>query len=192
MKLADQYAQRNQNGVYAGNLLEAFYAINCLDNPDSADPADYEQRAKDNARRAPTWGPFLAWGSLPCGHWPVKAEGRAAPQKITAEGSGPIVVVGTTRDPATPYEWSVRLRDQLVERPPAHVRRGRPHGLHARSSKCVDGAINDYYIERQGADRRLTADPVPTCRLRAPGGPGSEIAGVIRILIVRAFGHLPP
>ncbi|KQU65433.1 alpha/beta hydrolase [Phycicoccus sp. Root101] len=147
MKLADQYAQRNQNGVYAGNLLEAFYAISCLDNPDSPDPAVYAQRAADNAKVAPTWGPFLAWGSLVCGQWPVKStEGQTGPHKISAEGSGPIVVVGTTRDPATPYEWSVRLRDQLSNAALLTFD-GDGHTAYTRSNSCVDDAINDYYTD---------------------------------------------
>ena len=145
MKIADQYAQRNQNGSYAGNLLEAFYAITCLDNPDSPDLAVYEQRARDNATVAPTWGPFLAWGSVPCGEWPVKAaEGGGAPHTVSAKGSGPIVVVGTTRDPATPYEWSVRLREQLSNASLLTFN-GDGHTAYARSNKCIDNAINDYY-----------------------------------------------
>ena len=147
MKIADQYAERNQNGSYAGNLLEAYYAISCLDNPDSADPKVYEQRARDNATVAPTWGPLLAWGSLVCGQWPVKAaEGGGAPHTVSAAGSGPIVVVGTTRDPATPYEWSVRLRKQLSNASLLTFD-GDGHTAYARSNKCVDGAINDYYTD---------------------------------------------
>ena len=53
------------------------------------------------------------------------------PTKVTAEGADPIVVVGTTRDPATPYEWSVRLHDQLAKSLPHHLRRRRAHGIHA-------------------------------------------------------------
>jgi len=147
MKIADQYAERNQNGSYAGNLLEAFYAVTCLDNPDSPDPKVYEQRARDNATVAPTWGPFLAWGSLVCGQWPVKAaEGGGGPHTVSAAGSGPIVVVGTTRDPATPYEWSVRLRKQLSNASLLTFD-GDGHTAYARSNKCVDGAINDYYTD---------------------------------------------
>jgi pimeloyl-ACP methyl ester carboxylesterase len=144
MKLADQYAERNADGRYTGNLLEAFYAISCLDNPDSADPAVYKERARDSSVKAPTWGPFLAWGSFVCGQWPVKSV--ATPHRISADGSGPIVVVGTTRDPATPYEWSVRLRDQL-----ANARLlsfdGDGHTAYGRSNRCIDTAINDYYTK---------------------------------------------
>jgi pimeloyl-ACP methyl ester carboxylesterase len=144
MKIADQYAQRDANGHYSGNLLEAFYAISCLDNPDSADPAVYEKRAKDSAGKAPTWGPFLAWGSFVCGQWPVKT--GAKPHKISAQGSGPIVVIGTTRDPATPYEWSVRLRDQLASGRLLSFD-GDGHTAYGRSNRCIDNAVNDYYAK---------------------------------------------
>jgi pimeloyl-ACP methyl ester carboxylesterase len=144
MRLADQYAERETNGHYSGNLLEAFYGISCLDSPDSPDLKVYEQRAREAAVKAPTWGPFLAWGGLVCGEWPVKA--GQGPRKISAQGSGPIAVVGTTRDPATPYEWSVRLRNEL-----SNARlltfNGDGHTAYARSNACVDSAIDDYYTE---------------------------------------------
>ena len=45
----------------------------------------------------------------------VAAAGRAGrrPRRLRAEGAAPIVVIGTTRDPATPYAWAVALADQL-------------------------------------------------------------------------------
>ena len=60
---------------------------------------------------APTWGPFLVWCLADrAASWPVETERSSEPpQKVIAEGAPPIVVVGTTRDPATPYEWSERL-----------------------------------------------------------------------------------
>ena len=142
MQLADQYADRDAKGHYSSNLLEAFYAISCLDAPDSPDLKVYEQRARDASVKAPTWGAFLAWGNVVCGEWPVK-EGRG-PHTISAAGSGPIVVVGTTRDPATPYEWSVQLRHEL-----ANARLltydGDGHTAYTRSNGCVDSAIDAYY-----------------------------------------------
>ncbi|MDN5796278.1 MAG: alpha/beta hydrolase [Intrasporangium sp.] len=143
MRLADTYADRDPGGGYAGNIMEAIYAVNCLDRPDSPDLAAYQRYAKEFTKVAPTWGPFLAWGNLPCGVWPVR--GGEGPRRITAEGSGPIVVVGTTRDPATPYEWAVRLRDQL-----AHgvliTYVGDGHTAYMRSNSCVDDAIDAYYV----------------------------------------------
>jgi pimeloyl-ACP methyl ester carboxylesterase len=142
MQIADQYAQRDPSGRYTGNLLEAFYAISCLDNPGSPDPAYYEDIVAKASLKAPVFGPALAWGAATCSRWPVK-EGPG-PRKISAEGSGPIVVIGTTRDPATPYEWAVRERDQL-----ANARLltfdGDGHTAYTRSNDCIDGAVNDYY-----------------------------------------------
>jgi pimeloyl-ACP methyl ester carboxylesterase len=142
MKLADQYARRDPSGKYTENLLEAFYAISCLDNPGSADPAHYEDIVAKASVKAPVFGPALAWGAATCAHWPVK-EGQG-PHKISAEGSGPIVVIGTTRDPATPYEWAVRERDQL-----ANARLltydGDGHTAYTRSNDCIDEAVDDYY-----------------------------------------------
>ena len=104
MQLADAYADRRPGGGYDGNLMESIYAVNCLDRPDSPDLSAYETYAKDFSAKAPTWGANLAWGALPCGVWPVKS--AVGPHTVTAPGSDPIVVVGTTRDPATIYEWS--------------------------------------------------------------------------------------
>jgi hypothetical protein len=144
MALADDYAERAPSGRYTGNLMEAFPAVMCLDAADSPDLTAYEQRAVAFSAKAPTWGAFMAWGGQQCGDWPVPATGH--PHTISAEGSGPIVVVGTTRDPATPYENSVRLRDQL-----SNARLitydGDGHTAYTRSNQCVDGAIDDYYTK---------------------------------------------
>lgn len=143
MRLADSYADRDPGGRYTGNLMEVIYAVNCLDRPDSPDLATYEQYAKDFTKVAPTWGDFLAWGNLPCGVWPVK--GGEGPRKISAAGSGPIVVVGTTRDPATPYAWAVRLRDQLANGN-LITYDGDGHTAYMRSNSCVNDAIDAYYV----------------------------------------------
>ena len=144
MQLADQYADRNPGGQYAGNIMEVIYAVNCLDKADSNDVALRHQQAEDSLKDAPTWGPFLMWSSLPCGVWPVKATG--APEKITAAGADPIVVIGTTRDPATPYEWSVRLRDQLADASLITFD-GDGHTAYTRSNSCVDDAVDTYYLK---------------------------------------------
>ena len=144
MQLADQYADRNPGGQYAGNIMEVIYAVNCLDKADSNDLAERHRLAQESLKDAPTWGPFLSWSSLPCGVWPVKATG--APEKISAAGADPIVVIGTTRDPATPYDWSVRLRDQLADASLITFD-GDGHTAYTRSNKCVDGAVDRYFLE---------------------------------------------
>jgi pimeloyl-ACP methyl ester carboxylesterase len=84
------------------------------------------------------------WSSLPCGSWPVSPTG--APQKISAQGADPVVVIGTTRDPATPYEWAVRLREQLSSASLITFE-GDGHTAYTRSNECVDDAVDAYYLE---------------------------------------------
>lgn len=144
MQLADSYAHRRPGGGYDGNLMEAIFAVNCLDRPDSPDLSAYARYAKDFSAKAPTWGATLAWGALPCGIWPVT--GGVGPHRVTAAGSNPIVVVGTTRDPATIYEWSVRLRDQLDDAALVTFD-GDGHTAYGRSNSCVDSAIDAYYVQ---------------------------------------------
>ncbi|GAA4412790.1 alpha/beta hydrolase [Fodinibacter luteus] len=144
MQLANQYADRNPGGQYAGNIMEAIYAVNCLDKPDTDDVAERRRLAEESLADAPTWGPFLMWSSQPCGSWPVEPTGE--PRTIAAEGADPIVVIGTTRDPATPYEWAVRLRDQLADASLITFD-GDGHTAYTRSNSCVDDAVDAYYLE---------------------------------------------
>ncbi|WP_299446662.1 alpha/beta hydrolase [uncultured Phycicoccus sp.] len=144
MQLADQYADRNPGGGYAGNIMEVIYAVNCLDKPESDSVEEHARLAEEAAAEAPTWGPYLMWSSLPCGYWPVPPAGE--PHLVTAEGAEPIVVIGTTRDPATPYEWAVRLRDQLAEAA-LITYDGDGHTAYTRSNACVDDAVDAYYLE---------------------------------------------
>jgi pimeloyl-ACP methyl ester carboxylesterase len=144
MQLANQYADRNPGGAYAGNIMEAIYAVNCLDKPESNSVPEHEREAADASKVAPTWGRYLMWSSLTCGFWPIKATGT--PHEVHAPGAGPIVVIGTTRDPATPYEWAVRLRDQL-DKASLITFDGDGHTAYTRSNSCVDGAVDAYYLK---------------------------------------------
>ena len=144
MRLADGYAHRKPGGGYDNSFMEPFYAVSCLDRPDSPRVADYEKAEQNSLATAPTWGPYLVWNSLPCGFWPVKATNP--PHKISAEGSALIVVVGTTRDPATPYEWSVKLHDELANSTLITFD-GDGHTAYTRSNSCVDKAIDAYYVK---------------------------------------------
>ena len=143
LNLGNAYARRDSSGKYTENLLQAIFAVNCLDRQESADPEHYEEQSDRFTASAPTWGRLLAWGSAVCGVWPVPATGKVRP--ISAEGSGPIVVVGTTRDPATPYRWAQRLADQLAD---GHLITydGDGHTAYRRSNACVDRAVDAFLL----------------------------------------------
>jgi pimeloyl-ACP methyl ester carboxylesterase len=146
LQLSDVYTERDSKGHYASNQNTVIYAVNCLDRPyrGAGDPvAEAQQDVKAFSKQAPTWGSFLAWSELPCAYWPVKPQ--TGPAAIRAEGSGPIVVVGTTRDPATPYAWAQGLAKQLAN---GHLLtyEGDGHTAYRRGSRCIDKAVDAYLL----------------------------------------------
>lgn len=140
MMLANGYLQRSPTGVYLSNLIESNMVINCLDRGGSADPA----AAQEAEEAAPLLGPLLVGGTSPCQFWPGDPVGGV--RTITASGSAPIVVVGTTRDPATPYEWSERLAGQLESGVLVSFD-GDGHTAYMRSNECINDAINAFYVD---------------------------------------------
>jgi pimeloyl-ACP methyl ester carboxylesterase len=108
---SDALTGRNDNSDTYNNLIESNLAINCIDRPSPTSIAAYDQAAKDFGKLAPHFGTPIAYGSMPCAFWPVPPVEQVHP--VTAPGAPPIVVIGTTRDPATPYVWAKALAKQL-------------------------------------------------------------------------------
>lgn len=140
--LADFYYNR-EGGAYLDNSTEAFRAYNCMDYPADATDAEIDASEALLAEKAPTVAPYWA-GPDPCEAWPFPAAGVREP--IAAEGAAPIVVVGTTNDPATPYEWSVSLAEQLSSGVLV-TRVGEGHTGYNKGNACVDEAVEAYLLE---------------------------------------------
>jgi pimeloyl-ACP methyl ester carboxylesterase len=85
--------------------------IDCLDHPAPQALSAYPYLAGVLGAAAPVFGPLLAWGEAACAVWPVPPTRVPAP--VTAPGSPPILVIGTTGDPATPYAWAVSVSHQF-------------------------------------------------------------------------------
>ncbi|MFI6626451.1 alpha/beta hydrolase [Streptomyces sp. NPDC050528] len=141
--LSDSYYERDADGRYS-NLMFANAAVNCLDLPAAfSTPEQVEQALPAFEKASPVFGEGLAWASLNCAYWPVRATGE--PHRIEAKGAAPIVVVGTTRDPATPYRWAQSLAHQLSSaRLLTYV--GDGHTAYGRGSRCIDSAIDAYLL----------------------------------------------
>jgi pimeloyl-ACP methyl ester carboxylesterase len=139
--LADQYTGRSRGGVY-DNETAAFYAIGCLDGPAPPTLAAVQQLAKRAARVAPRFGASTVWLGLPCTYWPVPPV--SAPAPIHAAGAPPIVVIGNTDDPATPYEQAEALTHELQS---GHLLTyvGEGHTAYGRDS-CIDKSVDSYLI----------------------------------------------
>jgi len=126
----------------SSNGADAGTAISCLDHPVSPDLAIYPALAAADGAAAPVFGPLLAWGQAGCAVWPVPP--TRVPGPISAPGSPPIVVVGTTGDPATPYPWAVSLAHEL-EHGVLVTRDGIDHVAYFYSP-CVRAIVQSYFI----------------------------------------------
>ena len=140
-QLVDFYYSR-QNGVYSDNSTEAFRAYNCMDYPDDATQEQKDASDAKIAAEAPTIAPYWL-GPDPCDVWPYPPTGVR--ERITAEGAAPILVVGTTNDPATPYAWSVALAEQLSSGV-LITRVGEGHTGYNKGNGCVDSAVESYFV----------------------------------------------
>jgi pimeloyl-ACP methyl ester carboxylesterase len=142
LTLADQYASRGANG-YKDNSIEAYFAVYCLDHSDYVPLSQVPGLIDDFQRTSPTFGRIFAYGATSCGSWPVKSGN--GPAERDAAGAPPIVVVGTTRDPATPYEQAVSLAKQLKSGVLVS-RDGDGHTGFRQGNRCVDKAIEGYLV----------------------------------------------
>ncbi|WP_448070846.1 alpha/beta hydrolase [Georgenia yuyongxinii] len=142
--LADLMAGRADDGTYPDGATEANWAINCADFGSTGDPETWASQAEELREASPTFGDMLAFGDLLCADWPGDPAGNRAP--VTAAGADPIMVVGTTGDPATPYEWSVALADQL-ESGFLVTYDGEGHTAYGRSNECVTAAVDGFLID---------------------------------------------
>jgi pimeloyl-ACP methyl ester carboxylesterase len=140
LQLYDDYYQRNEDGTY-GNELEAFLAISCLDDPGASSTEEVDSHIEDFITAAPRLGGNFAYG-YSCALWPVK---QAAKVNITGKGAGPIVVVGTTGDAATPLS-STRKMAQGLEQGILIVVDANQHTGYG-ANNCVVKAVDDYLIK---------------------------------------------
>ena len=144
MFLANMYASRDSQGAYDGNTMQAIYAVNCLDRyGEDSGEVELEKMIEQFEEVSPTWGRYLA-GEGVCGQWPVQAQEQI--EDYAAVGAAPIVVIGTTRDPATPYEWAVGLAE-ILDSGVLISYDGDGHTAYGRSNSCVDSAVDAYLID---------------------------------------------
>ena len=142
LAIADPFRGRKPNGSYS-NLQDAYTANTCLDFAAPKDVTVYAAWASTFKSTAPHFGQLLAYNDLACAFWPVPAE--RTPKAATGTGAPPIVVIGSTLDPATPYAWAVALSKELASGVLV-TRDGEGHTAY-RASECVRTAIGAYLLD---------------------------------------------
>jgi pimeloyl-ACP methyl ester carboxylesterase len=148
LDLADQYSGRSSDGSYMSNELDSGAIIDCLDWPDTRSVEKTKEDAKRFTDAAPVFGPYLAYTNISCKYLtpPTKDKLTRTTNKITSIKTAPVIVIGTTRDPATPYEWSVGLH-QIFKNSKLISLDADGHTGQGRGSACVDEAVDSYLLK---------------------------------------------
>jgi pimeloyl-ACP methyl ester carboxylesterase len=135
--MSDDYSK---NG--SSNGSDAAVAIDCLDHPVPHDLGSYGSLADLFKAAAPVFGPLLSWGEASCAVWPAPPTRNVGP--VAADGAPPILVIGTTADPATPYQWAVNVAQEL-HHGVLLTRDGVDHVAYFYSS-CVKNDVQTYFM----------------------------------------------
>lgn len=142
LEIADWINSRNSNGTYSDNSTEAYWAITCLDNGPSTDfPDSFESYFK---AQSPYFGRALAWSEAGCFNWPVS--GQRLVKDVSAEGAPPIIVIGTTHDPATPDSWAKALAKQLGVGIYVNFN-GDGHTAYVSGSTCINQIVDNFLLQ---------------------------------------------
>ncbi|MDT0611731.1 alpha/beta hydrolase [Streptomyces lancefieldiae] len=145
MVLSDSLNGRNENGEYS-NITAANVAINCADDKPRYDSAYVERRLPEFRKASALFGDYLAWSMISCTDWPVA--GAADHPDVSAPGAPPILVIGNTGDPATPYEGAGRMADALGKGVGVELTyKGQGHGAYDSKNKCVRDAVDGYLLD---------------------------------------------
>ena len=142
LALSDAYTERTANGYTP--VLSGTTAVSCVDRPWPRDPTAYVDLAARVVVEAPRFGVPIVLSGLPCATWPAPA--AATPHPVRGEGAPPVLVIGTTGDPATPYPWAVALAGQLARGVLlTHV--GDGHTVfRVGAPPCITDPVDDYLV----------------------------------------------
>jgi pimeloyl-ACP methyl ester carboxylesterase len=145
MALSDSLNGRNENGEYS-NLTAANISINCADDKPRYTVGYVERKLPEFRAASDLFGDLLAWGMVSCTDWAVP--GAADHPDVSAPGSAPILVVGNTGDPATPYEGAKKMVDALGKGVGVELTyKGQGHGAYDSKNKCVQAAVDGYLLD---------------------------------------------
>ncbi|MFE3606483.1 alpha/beta hydrolase [Streptomyces goshikiensis] len=171
MALSDALNGRDQNGNYS-NIGAANTAINCADFKDRYTLAQTKAKLPDFRAASPVFGDFLGWALMSCTDWPVP--GAWETPDVSAPGSAPILVIGNTGDPATPYEGARNMVERLGPGVGVELTyKGEGHGAYNSGDACVQAAVNSYLLDGKvpGANKVCTPTKTPSAPPSAPPEP---------------------
>jgi pimeloyl-ACP methyl ester carboxylesterase len=154
LTLADSYFGRGSDGIYRSGA-QTLFAIRCLDFPGTLSNGEIGALLPSYTKASPVFGPVMAWSAAECRNWAAEADHPQRP--VRAKGAPPIVVIGTTRDPATPYAWATSLAAQLSSGVLVS-RVGDGHTAYGVGNSCIDEVVDRFLEEGTSPDRDTSCD----------------------------------
>lgn len=151
--LSDRYLERSDDGTFS-DLAESFTAISCADEvyrPTEDAIRAAARDADDVLEVFAAVGPDIGTG---CFGWPEAID--PLPTDVDGAGAPPIVVVGTTGDPATPYAWAQDMAEAL-DSAVLVTFEGVVHTAFFNSD-CVRSEATDYLVDLEVPDRLVCTD----------------------------------
>ncbi|MGP3942175.1 MULTISPECIES: alpha/beta hydrolase [Streptomyces] len=145
LALGDALNGRGPDGRYS-TLQSALTAITCADFKQRYTVPDIERKLPAFRKVSPVFGDMMAWGLTQCTDWPVR--GAWTTPDVSAKGAAPILVVGNTGDPATPYEGAGRMAKELGPGVGVELTyKGEGHGAYDGGNACVRKTVNAYLLQ---------------------------------------------
>lgn len=145
LAFADSFAGRDQKGRY-NNLMPANTAVNCADSRQRYTQKQVKEKLPAFRRASPVFGAFLAWSLPSCTGWPVP--GNWETPDVSAPGAAPVLVVGNTGDPATPYEGAGKMAAALGADVGIEITyQGEGHGAYNSGNACMTKTVNAYLLD---------------------------------------------
>ena len=141
--LADDYNQRDPSGHYLNNQNDISTVINCLDWPDTRTLDQIRSDATAFTKAAPIFGPYIAYAGAACHFWHAKPITIALPTTISTPAK--IVIIGVTKDPATPYIWAQGLH-RLLSNSTLLTYNGEGHTGLGRGDGALDKRVDEYLL----------------------------------------------
>lgn len=142
MFFADFYNKRNSDGTYTNLINGAYASVFCLDFPSPSDIAYYDSLGPAYEKASAFFGAWFQYSNLQCGYWPAHLKGTHTPLPI--QDAPPILLVGGTNDPATPYADSQSVNRQITGSV-LLTRQGNGHTSYG-SNACSHAATDAYLI----------------------------------------------
>jgi pimeloyl-ACP methyl ester carboxylesterase len=143
---ADSYNERDPAGRYA-TVTHSQRVISCLDDKERPTAEEAKKLLPEFRKISPVFGESMGWDTAGwCHNWPVA--GQHDTPEVSAPGAQPVLVVGNTGDPATPYEGARKMADELGKGVGVQLTwKGTGHGAYGSGSSCVDDTVNAYLLD---------------------------------------------